>query len=267
MGDEFIDKYTYCKQRTNPESNAPCFNILKEKEKPGGAGNVRECLLKFREKVVLISSKDNLIVKQRFLNKNGEQLMRVDLGNKYSEASINQLKKIKRPDVILISDYAKGTMTKKIVKKLKKFNVPIFVDTKPKNLSWYKGVFLIKPNAKEAKQMTGETDLIKAGEKLLKKQKSSIMITNGGKGIIYFDYLTKKYFTISGEKVPFKDVTGAGDTVISAFVHYFGKGKSILECTKLSNIAGAISVQHIGCYQPSDKEIKKIYYSTELVKK
>jgi sulfofructose kinase len=42
------------------------------------------------------------------------------------------------------------------------------------------------------------------------------------------------------------DTTGAGDVYHAAFVYYYPRNKSIIECMKIASVAAALSTQHLG---------------------
>ncbi len=67
------------------------------------------------------------------------------------------------PEYIVISDYAKGTISADRVDKIKQYarenNIKILVDTKPKNSSMFAGVHIIKPNFTEFRTMAGNEEL------------------------------------------------------------------------------------------------------------
>ena len=103
-----------------------------------------------------------------------QQLLRIDHDNtnyleSHQEAKfINKLKEVKDLSAILISDYAKGTITKQLMSQLitysKNNNIPIIIDPKPKHQEWYTGSTLITPNKKEAQEMSGMIFLFSFGK-------------------------------------------------------------------------------------------------------
>lgn len=93
-----------------------------------------------------------------------------------------------KSDILVISDYAKGLITKELMDDIKKeFKGKILIDPKPKN-DFYKDVYLIKPNLKEASQILGreienkDDELEKSGLESVDKYNSNFVITRGEKG-------------------------------------------------------------------------------------
>ena len=89
-----------------------------------------------------------------------------------------------------------GTITKQLIAQLVQFskenNILLIIDPKPKHKEWYAGSTLITPNKKEAQEMSGilietEEDFIKAGEILVNKFDSNVIITAGADGMYVFE--------------------------------------------------------------------------------
>ena len=162
--------------------------------------------------------------------------------------------KIQDAEIILISDYEKGTISKELMEKIKELNIPIIVDPKFNHKDFYKNVFLITPNIIEAKTLSGVDDDLLGAEALREELNCNILLTRSEKGISFFGLNNRKFdFPTSAKKV--FDVTGAGDTVIATFTHFFAKGLDIKESVNLANKAAGIAVAYPGCYQIKEEEI------------
>lgn len=287
IGDVLLDVYHFCKNRENPESSAPCYTVERTEYKPGGAGNVaanlaklgsscellsivgedenanrlEEMLLKF--KVTPIISRDrnrNTIVKERYLSANdGRYHFRADFEKKeyiHTGQVEDILKKIEGYSLILVSDYNKGIISQELMTGLKRKDIKIIGDTKPEHKNFFIGVDFIKPNLKEAREMTGLKDEFQVVQSLMDDLRTNVLLTKGKDGLSYFGINGEVYHeksTLPAQQVV--DVTGAGDTVIATFCHFLNKGFKIKECVRLANKAGEISVQYPGCYQVSEQEL------------
>ena len=166
---------------------------------------------------------------------------------------------IKLIDCVIVSDYIKGTITEKIAKSLiylvNNNEKNILVDTKPKHSKYYKDITLLKPNLKEAIEMTGEQELIKIGYKLKDQFNANILITRGKEGMSLF-FKEGKYLDIAADTRDVFDVGGAGDTVIATAGLALCAKASLEDAAYLANIAASIVVSKIGIVPITLEEIK-----------
>ena len=124
--------------------------------------------------------------KSRFLA-SGQQMLRVDdevtrpLTDTQTSHLLTQAESVlEDSELLIISDYAKGAITKNLMEKIimlcNEKNKIIVIDPKPKHKMFYKNATLIAPNHKEAHEMndfTGDSptdaDIENIGKKLLKE--------------------------------------------------------------------------------------------------
>lgn len=282
VGDIMLDEFLFGDvKRINPEAPVPVLSVTNRLFKPGGAANVSNNLVDLGAKSYIIGRigndesanilikefkklgiNHNLIVdksmptirKVRSIAKN-QQLLRVDfeekkyLEEKHVDKIIKNIKEIK-PDIIIVSDYNKGFITKKLMDELKKLAIRIICDLKPENKELFKNVFLIKPNLKEAQELSGikgEDDFhVEAiGKKLMEEFNSNVMITRSEKGMSLFEKNGKIYH-IPTKAQEVYDVTGAGDTVIATLALSLSANATLEEATIISNHAAGIVVKKIG---------------------
>ncbi len=160
-------------------------------------------------------------------------------------------------DGIVISDYGKGLLTRKLIqtmiKKAKKSKKLIMVDPKLKNFFAYRGVTVITPNTNEASEAsripgTDPFSVHKMGRTLLKRLKcNALVITQGEKGMTIFEPNQKPYPVPTVAKEVY-DVTGAGDTVIGTMALALGTGPGVSckDAASLANYAAGIVVGKVG---------------------
>ncbi len=189
----------------------------------------------------------------------------VDEINKTAEEYIIKalLDNIKYIDAIILEDYNKGVLTKNLIKEIigiaNQYNKIVTVDPKFKNFFEYQNVTLMKPNKKETEDALGisiedDNDLIKAGTELLEKLKAKyVLITLSEQGAAIFDS-ENKFSKIPTKARKVADVSGAGDTVISALTASLAAGANIYEATFLGNLAGGIVCEQVGVV-PIEKDI------------
>jgi len=303
IGDVMLDKYLWgTVKRISPEAPVQVVNVRKETYSAGGAANVavnvsslgsdaeligmmgkddtRQILntLLLRKKVntkgILIDPKKPTVQKVRVLAQN-QQLIRIDYEtpeymNKKDEKKIIYYisKKIRDCTSIIISDYAKGIITKGLMRFLigesRKRDIPIIIDPKPKHVEYYKGATLITPNHKEACLMAGidETNgsdnILEVGKKLQEITGSNILITRGEKGMSLFKK-DNQVIHISTTAKEVYDVTGAGDTVIATLALALGAGSSMELAAEIANHAAGIVVGKIGTASTNMNELKKVF--------
>jgi bifunctional ADP-heptose synthase (sugar kinase/adenylyltransferase) len=90
---------------------------------------------------------------------------------------------------------------------------------------------------------------------MLKRLKSeSVLITLGENGMAIFES-GKKMVKIPTVAQEVFDVSGAGDTVISAFTLALAAGASTLEAAHISNVAAGIVVGKVGVAVTSQTEL------------
>lgn len=161
-------------------------------------------------------------------------------------------------DLVVISDYAKGCITPKIaesvieISKLK--NKKVIADTKPINIGYYRNAYLIAPNAKEATEITGTSDLDKAGRTIQKMLNSNVLITRGGDGMILFEKNNQTDLRTKERKV--FDPVGAGDTAMAGLALSLAVGAPLKDAARIANHAAGIVITKRGTATVSIKELK-----------
>ncbi len=294
VGDVMIDAYIWgsC-NRISPEAPVAVVNNKEQTYTLGGAGNVVRNLEALGAKVVLFSVigddkngkilEDNLNTKS-FLIKDStrvttkktrimaskQQVLRIDeeITTPIKSDIANKLfkeieKNIESFDAILISDYAKGVVTKELCSNLinlaKAKNIPILIDPKGEDYSKYKGATLLTPNKKEASIATNlELDSKESIYKATKYLKRSLnleygLITLSEDGIAILD---KEFEIIPTQSREVYDVTGAGDTVLAALGVAIANKVDIKSACKFANAAAAVVVAKVGSATATIEEIK-----------
>ncbi len=229
----------------------------------------------FREKNInregLVKDERPTTIKTRVIAHN-QQVVRFDrenrevIGNKAFKAITAYIsERISSFDAIIVSDYKKGVITPRlmnyIIEKAKPLDLFIAVDPKVGHFHYYKNVSLITPNKKEASEGSGITikddaSLEKAGFDLYHKlQCDSVLITRGDEGMSLFTREEAHHIPTVARNV--YDVTGAGDTVISAYTLAAVSGADMLQSTVIANHAAGIVVGELGTATTTIKQILK----------
>ena len=286
VGDLMVDQYIFgSSNRVSPEAPIVVVDVKSKENRLGGAGNVVNNLISLGSKVSIASvigddydgdlleqllkdiDADLLIIKDknrpttkksRIIALN-QQIVRVDKESKediskdIQKGLLNKIEsKIDKFDAIIISDYAKGVLTKdltqQIIKLANRYNIPTFVDPK-KDFEKYKGAFCITPNRKEAKDATSieiidDNTVLKAVKKLKEDLNlKSVVITLSEDGMVIFQNELTKIPTVAREVY---DVTGAGDTVIASLAYFYSKSKDLIYSAKKANLAAGVVVGKSG---------------------
>ncbi|CAL4318492.1 D-glycero-beta-D-manno-heptose-7-phosphate kinase [Buchnera aphidicola] len=293
IGDIILDQYWYVTDRKNTfEKSAPIMNIKNIENRAGGAANVakniskiggnahligiigsdaegkiiKNLLKRINLKYDLIVSYNRKTIKKIRIISKKNQLMRLDLEKKYfiekKEKIFELVKKIiKNYNVIIISDYNKGTLvcTQKIIKIARKLSIPVIIDPKKENILKYFGATLLTPNLEEFQSMVGtcknKLDIINKGKSLISKlQLSALLVTQSELGMTLIEN-KKNSIHFSSLSKNANDPTGAGDTVISLISLVLSLGKSFKKACWYSNIAAGIVVEKIGTATISKEEM------------
>jgi len=296
IGDFMIDHYLWGKSdRISPEAPVPVVEVIKEEDRLGGAGNVVNNLLALGSEVlvstvigknsdrllellkekgididgIFIDESRETIIKSRVIASN-HQVIRYDkeiktpISSEFEEKIFEYLKEnIDKIDLILLSDYEKGvlskSLTQKIIKLANRNNKKLIIDPK-KDFSKYVNAWMIKPNKKELSVATGmeiknEEDLIKAGWKVKKDLNLKyLLVTLSEEGMALFGDEYVKIPTIAKEVY---DVTGAGDTVLASLGYYLSKSEDMTEAMHFANAAAAVVVSKIGSATVTLEEIEE----------
>ncbi len=234
IGDSCYDEYHLGSvKRISPEAPVPVFDLNSTTIKKGMAFNVFNNLVSLGLSVDILT--EFYERKHRYIDsKTGQQLLRVDEKIEPEFIDTNRYP-IKDYDAVIISDYNKGFVKDYTIEDtIKKANSPIFVDTKRKDLSIFDGCF-VKINQYEYSQATHLT--------------KDLIVTYGSKKVQY------KNRTYIPPKVETHDVCGAGDTFLAALVFSYISKQNIDTAIKFAMRAASITVQHIGVYAPTLREV------------
>jgi bifunctional ADP-heptose synthase (sugar kinase/adenylyltransferase) len=172
----------------------------------------------------------------------GKHLLRWD--NESKESHHPLFREFSETDIVLISDYDKGDITKDLVSKYAKTN-KVFVDP-IQEPDIYANAFLVKPNMKEFLTWTNKFDLVSAQKLMDKYNWNWLVVTDGGNGIHLFEKDTDRHDHFTDECGVVADVTGAGDVVISTIVVEYLKGNQIPEACRKANKNATECVQKKG---------------------
>ncbi len=299
IGDLMLDEYLWGDvDRISPEAPVQVVSVQREDFTLGGSGNVAHNLVSLGAKVFTVGVagtglNGNLMLERfkkigvdtRGIIKDPERpttrktrviaanqhVLRIDRETR-SELSGRFLEKLSAYiektipfiDVVLVSDYGKGLVSRELVRRVvrvaNKHRKMTIADPKGLDFSKYSGIFLLTPNRKEASLASGieikdEKTLVDAGAKIIKTTHiKNLLITCGKDGMVLFSS-NEKPFKISAQARQVYDVSGAGDTVLAVLGLALASGFSLKESAALANTAAGIVVGKVGTATVSKEEL------------
>lgn len=301
IGDIMLDKYIIGNvKRISPEAPVPIVNVVNEKVTLGGAANVANNLKGLESRPFLIGSvgadtdknifkslcksidiEYDLLIrttptisKLRIIGEH-QQMLRVDyeqILNLSVEEENLLIKKAQKVidsiDVLILSDYGKGTLTEdvtsRLIKKMNLLRKIVIVDPKGKSWEKYKNATLITPNLKELSDVAGvnidnndSTQIYNIGKNILRDYNLKyLLVTRSEKGMMLID--KSDFYNIETHAQAIYDVSGAGDTVIATLSAAMASGLDIQTAVKLSNIAAGIVIGRVGTTSILKDELIKV---------
>ena len=182
-------------------------------------------------------------------------------------------------DAIIFEDYGKGMLNEEMlnaaVKAAAQKGIVTSLDPKPGHLMNVKGLTVIKPNRSEAFAMAGkfakdgsvpvdEDEDLKAVAATLMAEWEPVylLISLAAQGMALFRKGTPMVVIPTRAREVF-DVSGAGDTVISAFTLALTAGASCIEAAEIANHAAGIVVGKVGTVTVSADELKESFAQGE----
>lgn len=221
-----------------------CETMAKEVE----STNLRLCY-------TLGASRRQFTTKTRYCS-NGKQLLRVDKEDKLplTDEEVEQLIaicttsiKAHKPDIVILSDYAKGVLLSNnykflnwLLTTLRVTAIPYIVAAKQPDLSVYGYAEVICLNDNEWQRC--RRDKIFANH---------VVVTDGARGCIIMPVLSccamfDKAMHIPVEPAAVCDPTGAGDTFIATLAVMLACGMNIKDACELANLGGRYAVSQRG---------------------
>ena len=202
--------------------------------------------------------------------KNQKSPLTKKIESKIEEKLILLLQKI---DIIIISDYNKGSLSKRTIRKIcshaDKYEIDVLVD--PKFLDWskYNGAKFITPNLNEFSHAANkdisntDSDIEKYGKELLRRYKiDNIIVTRAEKGISLINDDEVIHVPTNSKKV--YDVTGAGDTVIATIAFCLLNNIDLKNALHYANKAASIVIRKLGANPITIKDLNRFGFNKSL---
>jgi len=157
---------------------------------------------------------------------------------------------------IVISDYLKGVVTPRVAAAAadaaRAQGIALLIDPKVPHIERYSGATIVTPNHHEAEAVTHmrirtAADAREAARRFRERARSeAVLITRGEHGMWLLGPGEDEEIELPAEAREVADVTGAGDTVISALALAVAAGAPLTDAARLANRAAGIVVGKFG---------------------
>ena len=311
LGETIIDKYVFCEAlgKSGKEPHLVLRDI-KEEIYLGGVVAIARNISDFCKNVTILSALGQNKEFERYINKNlpnnvkakflykansptiikkryieevsmnkvlGVYTMNDELLCKKDEIIFEKMlnKEIKKYDLVVVSDYGHGLITKKISKILCKNSkfLALNAQSNASNVGYhtiqkYKNVDCVVMNETELRhELRDKNEKIEFLAKKLSKMINikKVIVTRGRNGAMLFDSIESKYYISPAFASKVVDKVGAGDSMLSIIsVLLKLKFKSIVSLF-LGSLAGALSDKEMSNKVPISK-IKLLKYFNHILK-
>lgn len=312
LGDVMLDEYLVGDVgRTSPEAPVPVVKVGKERQGLGGAANVANLARALGARVDLFGIVGRDGAGDRFLAACSEagidasnvltiegrpttrklrvlaqhqQVLRVDweeqrpIGEEYADEVLVRLRGSEAPDVMVISDYAKGFLSRRVlegaIRQGREWRIPILVDPKYADLSRYRGATVIKANLKEFEAAVGHPAMHDL-EQMLRRESASLLktteaealvVTLSERGLALFPRQGEPLFVPASVQDVY-DVSGAGDAVITVLALSLALGVEIQAAVRLANEAAGVAVGKSGVavVEPAELAARFVHGTSDKV--
>ncbi|MGQ0681329.1 D-glycero-beta-D-manno-heptose-7-phosphate kinase [Bradyrhizobium sp.] len=303
VGDLMVDEFVYGEvSRISPEAPAPVIAAQRSETNIGGAGNVARNIASLGGRCIFtgLIGEDEVGVKLavtlaqepgiesvlvhdnarpttrkvRFVSEHfSTHMLRADwelaqpAAGEIEQKLIDAvLPNIARADIVLLSDYAKGVLTARVIRNVieaaKRLGKRVIVDPKSPNLAIYRGATLLTPNRKEFAEATrsrADSDAgiaEAAGDAIHLADCEAMLVTRSEHGMTL---VTREGECIHVPALPVKvrDVSGAGDTVAAALTLALAAGAGWEAALRVANAAAAVAVGKKGTATVTQAELRR----------
>jgi len=300
-GDLMLDRYwTGATRRISPEAPVPVVHVNRVEDRPGGAANVALNLAALGVRTLLtgVTGADEAadilaerladqsietrlhrradlptITKLRVLSHH-QQLIRLDFEQSLTPLGEDPLPSmieaaLADADLLLLSDYAKGTLSdpQLLIRLARELDKPVLVDPKGRDFVRYRGATLLTPNRGELEEVVGvcgdDAVLVERARNLRDElDLDAMLVTLGERGMLLVRADAEALHLPTQAREVF-DVTGAGDTVIATLAAALAAGVGIEESCALANCAAGLAVGKLGTATVGARELERAYLGAE----
>ncbi|MGH8191647.1 MAG: D-glycero-beta-D-manno-heptose 1-phosphate adenylyltransferase [Rhodanobacteraceae bacterium] len=179
---------------------------------------------------------------------------------------IESLERGPAPNVVILSDYAKGALTPEflatIAANVAQRGIRIVVDPKRPDFTAYRGASVITPNLRELEIAAGRTfdpdhaDTIATSAQSLARDAGveALVVKRGDRGMLVVSP-DEPWLAIPARARAIFDTTGAGDTVVAVLATALACGATLGDAAYVANAAAGIVVGKVGTVSAEPGEI------------
>ena len=192
------------------------------------------------------------LIKTRLFDlKTNKQVIRLDNQKKFHQDHVEQYHRLLEKllekfafDVVVVSDYSKGTIDRWLINRLSKLNIPMFVDTKKTDFSIWpnRDNTFFKINFKEWSEAKNWKEL------------KNLIVTRGSLPVFYYQNGEIVNRT-NVEQIERPDVTGCGDVFLAALAVEYLEVKDINMSIDFATKAATVSATKFGTCEVKRSEI------------
>ena len=301
IGDLMLDHYIWgTVSRISPEAPVPVVHVEHESFRLGGAANVYNNILslggkaevcgvigqdesgqsllkelglrRLRHPGIIIDPSRPTTRKARLVA-HSQQVIRYDIEKQQaiSAQATRQIVKYVQSRLgsiscVVVSDYAKGVISPSLMDHVGKLTrsrkIPLIIDPKVENFSYYAGATILTPNHMEAQQASGLSGhnhkaIHEIGHSLRQKLGcEAVLVTRGEQGMSLCESNGKSLHIPTMARQVY-DVTGAGDTVVSTLAMALSVGASIQQASIMANYAAGVVVGQVGTTSITKMQLKE----------
>ena len=303
VGDLMLDEFVYGEvSRISPEAPAPVIAVRRSEINIGGAGNVARNIAALGTRCIFVglvgddaagaelraalareAGIESILVtdpsrpttrKVRFVSEHfSSHMLRADWERAAPAAGeIEQqlidmiLPQIDRADIVLLSDYAKGVLTARVIRNVidaaRSRGKRVIVDPKSANFAIYRGATLLTPNRKEFSEATRsraetEQEIASAAQDAMQLADcEAILVTQSERGMTLVPR-QGELVHVPAYSVKVRDVSGAGDTVVAVLAATLAAGAPWEDALRMASAAAAVAVSKQGTASVSAAELRR----------
>ena len=288
VGDLMLDEFVYGEvSRISPEAPAPVIAVQRSETNIGGAGNVARNIASLGARCIFVGlignddagaqlkaalARESLIEsvlvcdptrpttrKVRFVSEHfSTHMLRADWElARPAAADIEQqlidaiLPQLSRADIVLLSDYAKGVLTARVI-----------VDPKSANFAIYRGATVLTPNRREFAEATRsradtEKAIADAAQDAMQLADCEAMLVTQSEHGMTLVPRNGEAIHVPAHPVKVRDVSGAGDTVVAVLAVTLAAGADWETALRMANAAAAVAVSKKGTASVTAAELRR----------